>query len=306
MSTSTLWDDDFSGYTPGSNNVLNWYDPGNDARIVAFSTMTGSSQAPGFYEQTGQGYHLSGDQIFYENLTAQDHTQISWLGWGSVYNVAVFNANLSLGTGSNAAQGQLICALSLNSDYTMQLFVSSTLGSPIGVFPIAVTPQQVWWPGVWQYFQLNIITNTVLVGGTGFVGVTASLALEGTQIMSGTATTNLDVASLWTGLANFNQWTYGGAPGANGYLGNFTGIVGSPLPAFGVFPHPGVPDAFLTQGVVEAMLMPDASVRQARVTQGVNELIKLPSSSVRQARMTQGVVEILLRSVPGGWFVYEA
>lgn len=310
MSTTTLWDDNFSGYSPGPGHPTGWFDPGGDTAFVAFSTMTGSSQAPGFYEQTGQGLHLSGDQIYYIDTStlAVQSIQMVWMSFNSVYDVSAFNVNLATFTGQYPGQGQNILSCVFNPDFTMSLTVNSTVGGPLGSFPIAVTTQQVLYQNVWQMWQLDIQTTEIALVGTTYLVVAGTLALEGTQIANGTATTGIIVDNLYTQQPIMNQYSFGGAPGANGYLANFTGIAGFPPPPFGTWPHPGTPDAYYTQSVAEWMGRPDTSVRQARVTQGVNELIKLPSSTVRQARMTQGVVEIVLRTVPslGYWVCYEA
>ena len=147
MSTTTLWDDNFSSYSPGPGHPTNWFDLGGNTQIVAFSTMTGSTQAPGFYEQTGHGLQLNGDQLYYiDTHTGIQSAQMVWLSFNGVYDISIFNINLATFTGAFPGQGQTILSCLLNRDDTMTLAVSSTLGSPVGVYPIAITTQQVAYP----------------------------------------------------------------------------------------------------------------------------------------------------------------
>ena len=312
MSTTTLWDDNFSSYPLGPGHPTNSFDPGGDTVFVDFGTMTGHTSAPGFYEQTGHGLQLNGDQIYYLDTSSNDvqSAQIVWLSFNGVFNISAYNVNLATFTGAFPGQGQTIISCVLNSDYTIGLYVSSTLGSPVGSYPIACSTQQVFFSNTWQMWQLNIETGQIVVLGTSYLTVAGTLALEGTQVCIGTTTTNINVSTLYLGEPYINQYGLGGAPGGYslGYFGNFTGITGTPLPPFGTWPHPLMPDAYYTQSVAEWIGTPDTSVRQARMTQGVSEVIKLPSSSSRYARMTQGVVEVILRFPPslGYWLVYEA
>jgi hypothetical protein len=310
MSTSTLWDDNFSSYSPGPGHPTGWFDPTGSATIVAFSTMTGSSEAPGFFEQTGQGLFLPGDALYrLDTPSTNSSVQVVWSMWGGFYGNSVppltlYNVDLSTYTGSWPGAGNPLCWVTVNNDYTMSINARGTAGGTIGVYPFAITNDQVYFPKVWQMWQLNAEIGSVSVDGTLLVTVNAALALEGEEVCSGFITTNLPLANLYLGNESVNQYQFG--LNQNMYLSNFTGIVGSPLPPFGTFPHPGTPDAYYTQSVAEVMKMPDSSVRQGRITQSVNEIIKLPSTTVRQARLTQGVVEIILRPLPGSWQVYEA
>ena len=179
----------------GPGHPTGWFDPGGDTSFVDFGTMTGHTSAPGFYEQTGHGLELSGDQIYYLDTSTNgvQSAQVVWLSFNGVYNVSAFNVNLTTFTGSFPGQGQTILSCVVNSDYTMGLYVSSTLGSPVGSYPIACTTQQVFFQNTWQMWQLNIETGEVSLSGTSYLTVAGTLALEGTQICAGTTTTNINV-----------------------------------------------------------------------------------------------------------------
>lgn len=314
MSTTTLWDDNFSSYPLGPGHPTGWFDPGGDTQFVDFGTMTGHSQAPGFFEQTGHGLVMAGDTIWYiDPSSSEQDIQVTWQSFNNVYDVGIYNVNLATYTGAFPGQGQLLCGVLLNPDYTMTIYVQGTAGSPIvGAYQFACTAQQVYYPNTWQAWQLNVGLGSIVSSGTAYVVVLATLGLEGDVVCSGLVTSNVPVGGLYTGQPVFNEIGFGGAPGASGYLSNFTGIVGSPLPGIGTWPNPGTgtaaPEAYYTQSVAEVIKAPSSLVRQARLTQGVNELIKLPSSSSRPARMTQGVVEIIRRIPPSlaYWSVYEA
>jgi hypothetical protein len=310
MSTTTIWDDNFSSYPLGPGHPTGWFDPGGDTQFVDFGTMTGHSQAPGFFEQTGHGLVLAGDSISYIDTTSTDSSaQVTWLSFGNVYDLVFSNVDLSTYTGFYPGAGNPMCGLLINPDYTASLWVRGTSTSAVvGVFPFATTTQQVYYPNTWQSWQLNVEFGQIVIGSVALLTVLATLGLEGVEVCSGFVTTNLPVTDLYTGQPIVNEFSFGGSPASSGYFANFTGITGSPLPPIGAWPHPGTPDAYYTQSVAEVIKLPSSLVRQARYTQGVNEVIKLPSSSVRQARVTQGVVEIIRRVPPslGYWVCYEA
>lgn len=319
MSTSTIFDDDFSSYTPGSDSITGFYDQGFfKGEVVAFSTMTGSSQAPGFYERLGQGYAMSGAGgiLSHEEIGGgAASTQIVWAAFGQIGVFGdraplaiVNNADLSSGTGSSVGPSTPLAGVLINPDLTMSLYISSTLGGSLfgGVGILDTTEQQVYSPFIWQYYQVNYTFFSVIVGTLGtFVAITGTLGVNGTQVAVGTGTTTLHPSSLYTGASTCNQWQFFSAGG--GIMADITGITGAPLPGFGVFPHPVTPrHSLYTQSTVELIKYPTPNVRHGRVTQGSVELVKLPPSTARHAHITQGVVEIILRRSPGGWICYEA
>jgi hypothetical protein len=305
MST-TIFDDDFSSYTPGSNNITGFGFPfGPGGVVVDFGTMTGSSPAPGFYERLGQGYGLNGSPMVHQETTAVSDTQIVWASFPPLNNallgfancsIAVDNADLAAGTGAGWSFTNL-ASVQFNSDYTISLVVAGTAG----VLPFATTTQQACYLNVWQYYQVDFNFSQITVGTNLVLQVIGTLAVNGTLMCSGTGISNVLISSLPTGTPVTNQWRWT----SGGILADITGYVGVPLPAIGTFPHPAATiDALYTQGVVELARVP--SVRHGRVTQGSVELLREPSSSVRHARMTQGVVELMRRPVRGTWYIYEA
>jgi hypothetical protein len=311
VSTSTIFDDNFASYTPGTDQINGFYDAGFfKGEVVAFSTMTGSSPAPGFYEQTGQGYLVNfGGVLSHEETTAQASTQIVWAGFSnSTPVIALNNANLSTGTGSLVNGSIPVCGMVVNSDFTISLTIASTNGANpyAGGVIIATTEEQAAFFQVWQYYQLNFAFSAVPIGTLSYLVVTGTLAIDGIQRCVGTGTTNIQPSSLYTGQANINQWQFVSQGG--GWITNITGIVGSPLPAFSVWPHPVTPlEALYTQSVAEPVKKQSSLTRPGRVTQGVVEPVKRPAPLTRQARVTQGVVEVILRRLPGGgWYIYEA
>ena len=300
---ATIFSDNFSEYTPGSTSVTGFFAYGA-MEILDFGTMTGTTLAPGFFENTGQGVQVFGTMA-HQETSVYDATLVVWEGFSfgsaDAPMVVVGNANLGTSTGT-AAPVSIIGGLILNSDYTVSFYVTSTSsgGSPYsGGYYIATTEEQVVYPYAWQYYQAEFVFGMATTTNLGTVlTVTCTFSVEGTTVLTGTATTGLVVSNLYLGSAGCNQWDF-----SSGYLANITGYVdsGSGLPTFNTWPNPSTPDAYVTQGVVELNAF-NPSV--GRVTQGVVEIPTMPT--LRYARITQGVVEIVGRLTrAGGWMVYE-
>lgn len=312
MATNTLFDDDFSGYAPGSDNITGFFDTNffNPGEVVNFSTQTGSSQAPGFFERAGKGYHLLGRPgLAHQEVTEVSNSMITWAGWSGGFSqpmIAVDNADLSGGTSSSVIS-QSIAAIYVNSDSTCSFVVPSTQGGALfgGSAYIATTTSQVVYPFTWQYFQVKFAFTPTLISSTSFVVATCLFAVDGTTVINAVATTGVPVLSLWTMDAKINQWRFFCDNGPS-YLGDITGITVNgtdSLPSIGTFPHPFTPrDALYTQSTIEMVREPD--IRKAHFTQAVIERPRIPT--LRPARMTQGVIELLRRSTSSGyWVVYE-
>ena len=308
MATNTIFDDNFSGYSPGGSNITGFFCP--NGFVVDFGTMTGSSSATGFYERSGKGLVCEGNPtMFHQELQEVPATEIVWAGWsgnGHVPVISVDNVNLSSGTTSNPSQQFSLGQLTVNTDLTMSFLLSGG-GIYSGLQYVQTTVNQVVYPYTWQYFQAYFAFSPQIVISVGTVVVTTCvLAVDGTIVIDATGTSNILVSGLWTKDADCNQWRFLTEFG-NGYLGDITGITAtgtSTLPPISQWPHPGSPlQANYTQGVVELAAIP--TLNSGRITQGVVEIPAIPTS--RAARITQGVVEIIFRPSPtGGWLVYEA
>lgn len=315
MATNTLFDDNFLSYSPGSDSINGFFDTNffNPGKVVDFGTQTGTSQAVGFFERLGHGYHLLGKPgLAHQEISEVSNTMVTWAGWSGAFSqpmVAVDNADLSGGT-SSLVTAQSIASVVVNNDSTCSFIVPSTQGGALfsGSAYVATTTSQVVFPFTWQYFQVKFSFTPTLITSTTFVVATCLFAVDGEIVINSTATTSIPVSALWTGDAKINQWRFYCDNGPS-YLADITAISATgtdSLPPIGTagWPHPGINlDALYTQSALEMVRSPTSI--PAHFTQGAIEIPRMPSN--RSARMTQGVIELLRRSTSSGyWVVYEA
>jgi hypothetical protein len=212
---------------------------------------------------------------------------------------------------TDTTNGFNIASLVVEPDYTVSLYVDSQPFFNVSA-AFANTPTQLYNPNVWQLWQASWSLSSVpFVTGTGtsthvtnFIGVTASVWLEGTLVINGAfGTSGVSIGTgSDVGAPLINEYAFSCPPG-DGYLAeiwatdSFLGTT--------TFPFIGSPPggaARMTQGVFEyAATKPS---RNVRMTQGVVEIPMRPTH--RNMRMTQGVVEIIKKGgAAEGWVVQE-
>lgn len=321
---STIFDDNFSSYSPGFDPPTGWLE--NAALhgfVVDFGTMTGSSSATGFYERSGKGYQMgvSGNIVYLTTASPFASTTIVWASFGNPgQNGMPIMTVSNLPSGTNLNNIQDIAWLQTEGDGSVSIRAASTNGSApaSGGFVCANSPTQYTWVDTWHYLQLNLSLTALAVGTTGtFVTLDGTAFVDGTNVATvGAFVTNINVAGLagppygnvielsgngWVGDIFASNGIY------NGYGTNTTGTQSN------YWPHPdygsgstGLMNAQVTQGVVEVGRFHTGADLAARMTQAVVEVPWTPGTSSRAVRMTQGVVEIILRSGGQGWVVYEA
>ena len=307
---SVIYSDNFSSYTPGQNPFDGWTDLGpGKGEVVAFSTYGGGN----LYGQTGQGYNIDSGPILYGGLGTT-----SQINSATQVMVAIgtndAGPTMSIGVTTDTSDGLVIASLQVQPDYTMGLVVSS---QPFvnNSYVFANTPTQMYWPNVWQMWQVAwALSDVPIITGTGtathtthFMGVAATVWLEGTRVLTGLGTTGITLGTGGVvGGALMNEYFFGVNVGAegHGFLSEIwatdSALSTATFPFLGT--NPGG-SARMQQGIME-ILRHSPLQANVRMTQGVVEIPRIPAT--RNVRMTQGVVEIIKRGgQPQGWMVYE-
>ena len=303
---SIIFTDDFSSYTPGQDPFGNWQDLGFfKGQIVTLSNFDG---------QTKQGYNIGDGPIqFGGGTTAQlPQTTVMWSSLGD-RNLGVVH---QIGLSTDTSLGQ-IAYVNIEPDNTISLNVANQPFVNVSqVF--ANSPTQLFFSNTWQTWQVAwSLSDVAIITGTGtnthtshFIGVTASLWMDGTLLINGAfGTSGFPLSTSGFAIAAANKYFFGhpaSIGGGAGYL-NYIWATDSALATatFPFAPGTGAGGAVRdTQSVVE--VSKKFPQNAARFTQGAVELTKMPPTGVRHARFTQGVVEIIKRGGSAqGWMVYE-
>jgi hypothetical protein len=307
---SIIYSDNFSSYTPGQDPFDGWEDLGpGQGEIVAFNTYAGGN----LYGQTGQGYNIASGPIRYGGVgTTSQIAQVTTV-WSAI-GTNDLPPTMSIGITTDTTQGFIIASFIVQNDYTIGLQVANQpfINAP---FVFSNSPTQLYWPNVWQMWQVAWTLGDIpIVTGSGtnthtthFMGVGATVWLEGTKILTGVGTSGITLGtSGQVGAPLTNEYLLGVNVGAEGH--SFLSEIWATDSALttATFPFAGTNPggaARMQQGIVEWM---GRSGLQAnvRMTQGVVEIPRVPAT--RNVRMTQGVVEIIKRGgTPQGWVVQE-
>ena len=308
---AVIFSDTFSGYSPGVSPFDGWSNvSGGGGIIVDLSTYAGGNLSG----QTGHGCNIYGGAILYGGPAEAAEIPAStvvWSGLGYNNGRGILGASMYIGITTDTSQGFEIAGLVIEPDETISLYAGAPFVGTQTAFANTVT--QLYHPNTWQTWQVAWQTSSVQVIGTGsgagtnyFIGVTASVWLEGTLIINGAYTVTSVQIGTGTGMApsaTMNEYFFQSTPGS-GYLAEIWATEAALGTA--TFPFLGTgtstSNVRMTQQVMEYART--APPRNVRMTQGAVEIIQYPAQ--RNIRMTQGVVEIIKKGgAAQGWVVQE-
>jgi hypothetical protein len=300
-----IFDDDFSSYTLGPG-IPNGFAVASTGGSGEFDQPTPPpTPAPGFYEQTGKIFKLSGG-IDYPatpgGIAATAQTTVWWTTLGipdtATAGFAVGLLNLSSQNPSPPFAVAGLLQVILEADYTLSVLVNGATK--------ANTLVQAIYPYTWQIIQLIAQFGVHIILGVTYVAITFSLVVNGEILINAVnKVSSTPVSDLWDNSSDMNQWQFtgGGILGANTYFSEIAATADiQPIPSY---PSAGAPNALVSQMAVDVISVP--SSRNGRATQLIVEAIKQPSN--RDARVSQMIVELIKKRNPnagGGWLTYEA
>jgi hypothetical protein len=306
---ATLFSDQFTSYSIGASPFDGWSNVnGGGGVIVDFSTYAGGNLSG----QTGHGCNIYGGDILWGGPAASiiPNSTVVWSGLGR--GDAQLGPSMYIGITTDTTWGFQIAGLVIEPDETISLYAGAPFVGTATAFANTVT--QLYHPDTWQTWQVAWQLSSVQVIGTGsgggtnyFIGVTASVWLEGTLIINGAYTvTNVQIGTStnMAPSAGMNKYLFTAYIYGQQYLSEIWATDSALGTA--TFPFLGTgtstSNARMTQQVVEYART--APPRNVRMTQGAVEIIQYPAQ--RNIRMTQGVVEIIKKSGgPQGWVVQE-
>ena len=255
-----LADDDFQSYAPGLNPPFTYY---QNASVAGATTVevSGGSVPMGQFGQSkvlaigsgavqypqlptitlaqalaGKTYANSGVPA-YTNLTLFFGTRIAGSGGTDEQGFL-----LQINNNINPYNGDTILRVDINSDGTFS-FVSPGIRWATSDFSLLTDK--------WYFIQLNAAFSN----NGGFIQVDATLAVNGIVVLSGTQVTVAQTGHYPNLYVNNLIWSPVG--GGGGYLANTT--IYDTIQTIGDSPHPGVPNALVSQGVIELIKHPTST-----------------------------------------------
>jgi hypothetical protein len=268
---SYLFNDNLQSYTPGPNQVPNGFQLNGITFTYEFiNGSTSPTPSPvGFYENTGIYYYFYGTYVSWPidanlstSFTAQ--TSVAWWGWAQDPQIDTPGSiQLASTDPSNPTVSQTLLTIHFETDNSVSFIAPGA--------PKVNSLVQSFQYNTWQYYSLTTSFSSTIVGGVQVVTVTASLYLNGVELISSTTLiTTVPVSTLWNISPGVNQWNF--QSGVYGYLGATNDI--EPLP-------------FYTN--------PSATIN-VKSPQMIAEFTNLPSPP--NARVAQIIAEIMQAVVP--------
>lgn len=296
---SQIINDTLQGYSPGNGQPAGFQLKGIvfNSEFINFNTIRPPRPSPGWYERQGIGYFLFGGPAQYPvdnqlSLFPVSDTSVFWATWGppgiGILSLLSLDANPPY-------NGPTVLSFKIEADYS--------LSSVIPGVPTINSLKQVYFEGIWQFWQVNASIGLTVVGGVTFVTVAFTVIVDGVIVLSSLpVTTGIPAASMYLGSNVVNAWQFlGPQPGA--YFGEFSIYDG--LQPHPFYPNPGVSvNMRMSQVVMEHIRQPPNKIRASQM---VTEVVRKPSD--RNMRASQMVVEIILNGAfnpTGGFYVRES
>jgi len=274
---------------------------------------SGSVVTPGVHlginGNAGNAWQMREGSILFDGFSAPIPAVNAWFSWKHTASIAC-GRMVAFGQWDAVDQNAFVIFgwLQQESDYSFSIYASGTRGS-FGTGLIDNTGLHAPGDGgVLQqradqrfgiFFEVDVSLGASVIGGINFVTIGFSVYADGELILSGSLATDQVVgATLGThggtiaSDCNWVRWEAGGALNS-AEIDEVT--IDIPPMTSPTYPNPGSPKARVTQGVIEANILP--STANVRATQGVIEANILPSTA--SIRITQAVIELLLGSRPG-------
>lgn len=268
MPPTTYLDDDFQGYSIGTNVPFGpWTGGGLFNQIVA-----GGSGIP------GTDRHL---QI--GNASGTEYSGAGYLASFSQFIALNFdqgNPALSFANGNTPVNPSVLMTLTIESDSTISVSVGTTI--------LGFSGDKLFFFRGWNFIQVNLVLTDVLVSGVNRVNLNCEIGMNGRSVITFNTTTNVSSSSLFTGTAAVNRFQMVGA-------GHYAAYTLTSLQAIVTYPHGGTPDAIAFQSAIELARLPDSAT--LKTIQGDVEIARLPDSA--SLHLFQGVIELLRQTKLG-------
>ncbi len=248
-----LADDDFQSYALGLNPPFTSYQNYNTAGVTeVVNTLTGIYGDAKSLAMRVAGVQypilptitlaqaLAGDTYTSRGVPSYSETSVFWGlliaagGTDEQGSILLINYNV------NPFAGNTLLTVEVLNDGTLS-FVSPNARWAVSDFSLL--------SGTLYFLQLNVAFTT----DGGFIRVTASLAVDGLVVISGSFKTAIGTGGFPS--LYWNNIVFAGAGGGGGYIWRST--IYDTQQAIGSVPHPGSPEARISEGVIELVLSPE-------------------------------------------------
>lgn len=298
---SYLFNDTLQSYGagPGFPNGFDGVGIVFGSNFIDTGSIVSPSPAPGYYEKTGIIYELFGQIAFPVNALLSNNPT-------SQTSVAFY----TLSNDFNPGTVQL-CSTNPTSPFAQIVLLQTVIEQDASISLLApgatkansLLPLQI--SNTWMLVQVTAQLSTYVSGGSTYISVLASCAVNGQVLIVNTLfLTTILVSATWNNSATINQWMFSGGPNGQ-FFSEFAATTDiEPLP---FYPNlSGTVHCFDSQMVTEVLAkFPNGNLR---LSQAITELT---SNSPRNVRMSQSIVELLYNGtiVPtglGGFYVRES
>jgi hypothetical protein len=292
--------DTLQSYAPGPGQPAGFQLKGIvfNSEFINFNTIRPPRPSPGWYERQGIGYFLFGGPAQYPvdtqvSLFPVTDTSVFWATWGPP-GVGVLSLRSLSAT--PPYDGPTPLSFRIEDDYS--------LSSVIPGVPTINSLKQVYYLGIWQFWQVNCSLGLAVVSGVTIVTVAFTVIVDGVVVLSSLpVNSGIPAASMYLGSNVINAWQFlGPQPGA--YFGEFAIYDG-------LQPHPFYPNQAVTVNMRASQFAMEHArvplVNNIRASQMIVETIQKPGN--RNMRASQMIVEIILNGAfnpTGGFYVRES
>lgn len=272
-------DDDFEGYSVGDQLPFGQWVGSGFQNIIVNS---------GPYPANSNAFKLSIGSAEFNNNYTSFYSSFSVM-------LAVFvdqgnNPLFIVSNGPNISGHTFeIGRIKVETDFTLSINVNNvTIGNSRDALCI---------PYTWNFIQVNFQYSDWDDSGTARMHISIHAAINGVEVINKSAFTQVAVAQFANATSEVNRFAF---------LTNsaiYDNITVDSLQPIVTFPHPGLPKAYVHQGVIEGVKIPDTAF--IRAFQAITEGLKLPNSA--KILVYQAIIELLVKKniAVGLWKVRE-